>query len=252
MSFERLEGLILSTFYLTVRFSRETTEYYSSRWRRVKDTMKPDQTNNATLNEIRKNAFEIRNECEVLMLIRIDSLHKKLEGISIGQANADAQLKQAKESSDARYLAELRPILGVQDASPHLHLEKYKTLLISALFSGNLRSRHYRPKEISMELLREDVDFNNWWESTKSCVLLAGGTNFVDEHSSGTLNWLSYGAVLAVEELRQQNRNCAFFLAQTRSWVQSKRRCTLRQILLYLINQIAAMHSDLLRSRSTG
>ncbi|KJX92477.1 hypothetical protein TI39_contig5847g00009 [Zymoseptoria brevis] len=244
-------------FCLSIIFARETTEYYISRARRINDAILPEQKKNATLIEIRKKLSEIRNECDVLMLTRITALHRKLESISIDlretheqTVRAGAQLRRARHSSDTSHLAELRQILGVHDLSPHVSLDKYKTLLESAVFPGRLRSSWQRPKEISMEFLRADETFEKWWESTQSCVLLTGGTNFVNDYSSGSLNWLSYGAILAVEELRQKELKVAFFLAQTSFAIRSRKRCTIQDIIVNLIYQLSEMHTDLLRSET--
>lgn len=257
VSFERLEALVMTTFCQIIKLARETAEYYSSKSRRIKDAMLPEQKKNANLIDVRNTLCEIRNECDILMLTRITTLHQKLEAISVDvrktrveSAHAGSQLRRARESSDTSHLAELRQILGVQELSANVNVKKYKSLLASAFFSGSaLRSKYCRPKKISMELLRGEGEFDKWWASSKSCLLLAGGSNFVDDHSSGSLNWLSYGAILAIEELRLQDRNVAFFLAQTSWSVNERKRCTIRQIIVNLIYQISAMHDDLLRSK---
>ena len=100
-----------------------------------------------------------------------------------------------------------------------------------------------------MELLRADGEFRRWWDSRTSCLLLAGGTNFLNESASGSLNWLSLAAIAAVHELRQQQRHVAFYLSQTTWTVTARTRRPIRKAMASIIYQIAEMHDDLLRSK---
>lgn len=257
-SFERLHPLVLSTCGLVVVFAREVTEYYISRARRVKEIFVPEQKKNKTLSEIRKTLGEVRQECDLLVLVTITALQRKLYDMSasLEEARAHAietssQGRRARKSSDTSKLAKLRQILGVQEPCEHVDLAEYKALLVDTFFSGSVRYKHCEPRQVSMELLKEDGDFHDWWESPKSCLLLAGGSNFVDDHCQvGVLNWLSYGAVLTIEELRRQRQDVAFVFAQTSlALVPQKKRCSIQNIMANLIYQIAGMHDDLLRGK---
>lgn len=254
-SFKRLEKLILTAFSLVVQFAKEAAVYYKHRSRRIKDIFRTQQAKDKILADIRRTLNEVRNEGDILMLARLTSLQLKVDEMSISverihvQSNkAGFQLTRAQTSYDTRHLADLREILGVREQSVHTDLAKYKALLTAAFFKGQ-HSKHCHARKVSMELLRADDDFDTWWKSPKSRLLLAGGVNFDDDHTSGSLNWLSYGAVLAVEELRRQKRNVAFFLAQTGLTVNRRKRCSSREIIATLVYQIAEMHDDLLRSK---
>ncbi|KAF1818381.1 uncharacterized protein K489DRAFT_97079 [Dissoconium aciculare CBS 342.82] len=263
--FQKLMELIASTFFHIVQFARQATEYYGSVKQRWKDTLRSEPTKNKTIEKIRKNLQEIRWVCDMLMILKMDALQRNLSDMrtDVGSMRIDVSgtYKEAITSSDrilkaqsswnAAHLTELRRLLNVPAHGDHTNLEHYKKILLQILFDGSpsTGTRHVRPKEITMDLLRQDSDFNEWWQSKKSCMFLAGGSNFEEKSGSVDLNWISLAAVLVVEAARKHNPKTAVYLAQTSFTVTKRKRSANWAILANIIYQLAEMHEDLLRSK---
>lgn len=248
--YERLERLVATTFADVIRFARQATEYYSSGRQRIKVAFKPE---NDALGQVRKGLSRIREECDIFMLQQIDELRLEVGNIRVQLETTRAGVHRTERnvltqinSADTLYLAELRGLLGLKEMSPHIDLVSYGEVLREHFSAENLYLKHSHPREVSMQLLSGDDDFHLWWDAETSCVLLAGGSNCTEDNSTGTLNWLSMGAVLAVEQLRTKGKNIAYFLVQPD---YSSQRCPLRSVLASLLYQLAEMHDNRLRSR---
>jgi hypothetical protein len=262
--FDHLERLIASTFAHIVAFARQATEYYGSWTHRLKDTFRSEPSKNKIVELIRKNLEEIRNGCDMLMLLKISSLERKVSDMSVhvGEIRKDGlttsfnvsearrEVSKVQLSWNISHLTELRRLLNVPERSDHTNLDHYKKILMQTLF-GRAASgtRHIRPRQITMDLLTHDADFASWWQSKKSCMFLAGGSNFDQPSGSVDLNWISLAAVLVAEEARRRNYNTAVYLAQTDFTVNRRRRSTNWAIIASLIYQIAQMHENLLTNK---
>lgn len=255
-SFQQLENLIAEVFVSIIMFAREATEYYSSQARRLKDTLLPGKTKAKTLANVRKQLSEVHKECEVLMLVQITSLQKSLSEMSVelrathdGVVRTESHVMHHKNSEDMSYLSALRRLLDAKETSDSTDVVLYRDRLKIA-FSG-LRSKYAHPKGMSMELFKGDADFASWWDSLKSCMFIAGGTNWQQDSSSGPFSWLSMGAVLTIQELQQNRKNVAFFFAYPTWSVRSnsRKRSSPRDMMASLLYQIAKMDHDLLRSK---
>jgi hypothetical protein len=143
----------------------------------------------------------------------------------------------------------LRKLLGIDPKSTNTGSDALDSL-DSLLRNGFSRRQSIgeRPEPTSLDLLRADADFSGWWEAQDSRLFLAGGVNWRPGSSLGTLNWLSEGALLVIKELREKNRNVAYYLVQSTPIVGKTHRQSLRHVLANLIFQIAVMREDGFRS----
>lgn len=250
---QQLQRLIAVTFAGVIQFAREVTSYYSSKRNRYVSAFKPEREQMRTLNEIRSNLRQIRNECDIFMIQEIKDLRLEVGKMSAQLKTVDSGVQQTKthllvhmNSEDTTYLSNLRTQLNVNARSPHLDLKQYRFLLEEEFSPENLQLKHDHPRATSIELLEGDSSFSDWSRSDESRLLLLGGTNVED--SVGYHNWMSIGAVLVVERLQEEQKKVAYFLTQPSH--SSSSAANLQSMVASILYQLALIHPTRLRSNS--
>jgi hypothetical protein len=243
---EQLEKLLTETFALVIIFAREATQYYASRTQRLKEALMPKSS---TLVQIRDHLKKVREQCDILMLAQIASLHTKLDDMSLVLHQTARWMRQSNLAASQLHKSNLRKLLSIDPKSTNTGSDALDALgsLLQNVFSRR-QSAGARPESISLDLLKANEEFAGWWEAQKSCLLLAGGINRRSGRSAGTLNWLSEGALLTIHELREQHKNVAYYLVQSTPIVGNTHERSLRDVMAELIFQIATMREDGFRS----
>lgn len=256
----QLERLLTETFVLVIVFAREATQYYGSRTRRLKDTLVPERIKSATLIQIRGHLEKVRDQCDTLMLTHISSLQRKVDDmrlqldlITTEVVRTRLDVRHSNTAASQSHESRLRKMLGVDAKSGNTGSSALASLetLIHESFS-RLQSATEHPKPTSMALLQTNAEFSRWWGSQTSCLLVAGGVNWLEESSTGSLNWLSLAALKVIQELQGQHKNVAHYLVQPKFVVSKSNRRSLRDVMANLIFQIALMREDHLRSELDG
>lgn len=245
---EQLEKLLTGTFALVVIFAREATQYYASRTRRLKDIFAPDRLKSGTFVQIRDHLKRISEQCNILSLAQMESLHKKTD--SIIQFTAGRGDLRPKSAAIGACESKLRIMLRIGTKSTNASPEALDSLgsLLRDTFSG----RHFgneSPEPMSLSLLKADIAFSGWRETENSRLFLTGGINWRSEASTGTLNWLSESALLVIKKLREENKDVAYYLVQTTTRISMAHRRSLRDLMANVIFQVALMCDDSLGSQ---
>jgi hypothetical protein len=242
----QLEKLLTETFALVIIFAREATQYYASRTQRVKEALMPKSS---TLVQIRDHLKKVREQCDILMLTQIASLHTKLDDMSLVLHQTARYIRQSNLAASQLHESNLRKLLSIDPKSTNTGSEALDALgsLLRNSFSRR-QSTGERPNPTSLDLLRADDEFSGWWEAQNSRLFLAGGLNRRRGGSAGTLNWLSEGALLVIKELREQDKNVAYYLVQSTPIVGKTHERSLRDVMAELMFQIAVMREDGVRS----
>jgi hypothetical protein len=244
-SLEQLEKLLTETFALVIIFAREATQYYASRSQRWKETFVPDRFKSGTIVQIRDHLKKVREQCDILMLAQIASLHTKLDDMSIVLHQTASWMRQSNAAATLLHESNLRKLLSIGSKSTNTGTDALDSL-------GSLLRRSFprrrpigvHPEPPSLDLLKVDTEFSGWWETQNSHLFLAGGMNWQPGRSAGTLNWLSEGALLVIKELREQRSQVAYYLVQSTPLIGKTHRRSLRDVIAELVFQIAVMRED--------
>jgi hypothetical protein len=242
---EQLEKLLTETFALVVIFAREATQYYTSRSQRWKETLVPDRFKSGTIVEIRDHLKKVREQCDILMLAQIASLHTKLDDMSVVLHQTASWMRQANLAASQLHESNLRKLLSIDSKSANTGPDALDSL--GSLLRNSFPQRQsigMNPEPPSLGLLKVDRDFSSWWEAQNSCLLLAGGANWRSGRSAGTLNWLSEGALLVIKKLQEQRTQVAHYLVQSTPLIGKIHRRSLRDVTAELVFQIAVMRED--------
>jgi hypothetical protein len=246
---EQLEKLLTETFALVIIFAREATQYYTSRSQRWKETLVPDRLKSGTIVQIRDHLKKVREQCDILMLAQIASLHTKLDDMSIVLHQTASWMRQSNVAASQLHESNLRKLLGIDPKSTNTGSEALDSVgsLLQNSFSRR-QSIGAHPESTSLDLLKGDAEFSGWWEAQNSRLFLAGGTNWRPGSSTGTLNWLSEGALLMIKDLQDQRKRVAYYLVQSTPLIGKSHRRSLKDVITNLIFQIAVMREDGFRS----
>jgi hypothetical protein len=226
-------------------FARETTQYYTSRSQRWKETLVPDRFKSGTIVEIRDHLKKVREQCDILMLAQIASLHTKLDDMSVVLHQTASWMRQANLAASQLHESNLRKLLSIDSKSANTGPDALDSL--GSLLRNSFPQRQsigMNPEPPSLGLLKVDRDFSSWWEAQNSCLLLAGGANWRSGRSAGTLNWLSEGALLVIKKLQEQRTQVAYYLVQSTPLIGKIHRRSLRDVTAELVFQIAVMRED--------
>ena len=246
---EQLEKLLTETCALVIIFAREATQYYSSRSTRFKDTFIPERLKSGTIVQIRDHLKRVREQCDILMLAQIASLHTKLDDMSVVLHETAHWMRQSNVAASQLHESNLRKLLGIHLESMNTGSDAIDSLDSLLRISFSKRPSTGLPTEsTSLDLLKVDEDFSGWWEAQNSRLLLAGGINWRPGISTGTLNWLSEGALLVIKELQEQRKKVAYYLVQSTPLIGKTHRRSLREVVANLIFQLAVMREDGFRS----
>ena len=246
---EQLEKLLTETFALVIIFAREATQYYSSRSTRFKDTFIPERLKSGTIVQIRDHLKRVREQCDILMLAQIASLHTKLDDMSVVLHETAHWMRQSNVAASQLHESNLRKLLGIDLESMNTGSDAIDSLDSLLRNSFSKRPSIGLPTEsTSLDLLKVDEDFSGWWKAQNSRLLLAGGINWRPGISTGTLNWLSEGALLVIKELQEQRKKVAYYLVQSTPLIGKTHRRSLREVVANLIFQLAVMREDGFRS----
>lgn len=256
-----LQKLILEVFELAIILCREIIKYFTtSSGGRVKKAINPKELKMKTMSQLRKKLVEVRKECEVIVLealrdTRMDLKEVRAQLEEIRATNKDIQIVGRdtnsrvqehqvwmRSESDTKtreaYLSDLRRRLKFNTSS-HMSITDSTakvTTILHDQFSG-LRRRRKRGKLLSHSMLMGEKTFSKWFETSKSSVLVLGGSNWVDD-SAIQLNWLSYASTWVTTSAQPSRCTLAYF-CQTDYRVTKRQARDFLDVMRSLIYQLA-------------
>jgi hypothetical protein len=273
----QLKMLVVDIFKLAITFCRETIAYFTEGKRAIK-ALKPSEFRMKTASQLRIKLLEVRKECEVVMLQKLEGLRLKLEEMESQLQEANVRLgelqntsksieatgldtntrvkdNQTKLKQDAEmrarkaYLSELRGQLGLKKADDTTTTDTVNRVkeLLQTGFSGNRRKLRGVPQRMTPTLLEREEVFSKWRIEKTSSMLVLSGSNCIED-ASNQLSWLSYASIWAVESARRTSHTLAAFCLINYT-VTDRTRVSFQTLFNSLMYQLALQHPSGLRSR---
>jgi hypothetical protein len=268
----QLKQLIVSVFELTILFCRETILYFTKS-NRILTTLKPSETKMETVSKLRLKLLEVRKECEILMLRKLEDVRLQLQDMQLQLAETNVRLltlQQTSKNIESTGLDtntrvqenQLRLRLDAEQKAKSQALSDLKTFLklkpideeplpvttnkLKRLLDDEFSPRRRKARSIALPLtptlLTSDTTVSAWLDAPSSAMLVLAGTNFADQ-ASVQLNWLSSASIWATEALRHTHLVLGVFCQTTYALGRRNRR-DFGSVVKSLVWQLAGMHSE--------
>ncbi|KAI9736713.1 MAG: hypothetical protein M1834_000917 [Cirrosporium novae-zelandiae] len=228
---ERVELLVAETYKEVISFAREAADYFglSSGRRLLTAIAKPPRLGvDIATERIHKRLAQVNAETSSLLHRNVKNIEQEMKNIqeqnkklqqTLRNMQEEAVRKQAQD--DQRRLDEFRGILGVfqeGEECQHTNIQACKMLLgeafsppppSSSFFQSNRLSGY---TQMTAEVLSTEQAYQSWKQCPGSSFLLLSGKSPSEAQVGNTTYcWLSYAAILAVEQLRNEGKRVAYY-----------------------------------------
>lgn len=201
-----------------------------------------------------KQLAQVNAETSSLLHRNIKTIEQDVKNLRIELRNLHKEAIEKEEREDQQRLLEFQGVLRVPEQSDHTDVRTCKTFLndafsptASSTTSPRVLQRLSRYTRMTAELLFAEDDYKSWDHcQASSCLLLSGKSPPEAQAGNSAYCWLSQGAILVVERLRNEGKRVAYYCCHPQLHTTET---NIQTVICHLLYQLISWSPELLRTK---